>query len=331
MSSSLAIQEQTKPQASDRAAARDFIVLGGVLVLFVVGFIGVVAATGWEETLTQLRKLTFGEILILLALSLVNYIARASRWHLFGYRLGLRVPISTSFLHFFGGFAMSITPGRIGELIRLRWIGRVSGWRVERLSPLPLVDRAYDLAGMGLLLVAGIAMSQMGLSGAIGVAALALISAFVVTRPSLLRGLIELAWKLIGRWPEVFVRLRRAASATVVFSGANTAIPGVIITFFAWFAECYALYLLLHWMGAPLDLATVTVIFIFSTLAGGLTGAPGGIGGAEAAMVFLLGLNGIPLEVAIPATAVIRLTTLWFAILLGLVFFPLAERSARNN
>jgi hypothetical protein len=30
--------------------------------------------------------------------------------------------------------------------------------------------------------------------------------------------------------------------------------------------------------------------------------------------------------VSIPATAVIRLTTLWFAILIGLAIFPMAER-----
>jgi uncharacterized membrane protein YbhN (UPF0104 family) len=43
-------------------------------------------------------------------------------------------------------------------------------------------------------------------------------------------------------------------------------------------------------------------------------------------MVALLSFEGIPLEVSIPATAVIRLTTLWFAIVLGLAVFPLAER-----
>ena len=46
-------------------------------------------------------------------------------------------------------------------------------------------------------------------------------------------------------------------------------------------------------------------------------------------MVGLLLLEGIPLEVALPATAVIRLTTLWFAILIGLGIFPYAE--AKSN
>jgi len=67
-------------------------------------------------------------------------------------------------------------------------------------------------------------------------------------------------------------------------------------------------------------------IFFLSILTGGATGMPGGIGGAEAAMIAALLLNNVPLEIALPATAVIRLTTLWFAIALGLIIFPFAER-----
>lgn len=51
----------------------------------------------------------------------------------------------------------------------------------------------------------------------------------------------------------------------------------------------------------------------------------GGLGGVEAAMVGLLMLEGVPFEVALAATAVIRVTTLWFAILIGLGVFPYAE------
>ena len=79
-------------------------------------------------------------------------------------------------------------------------------------------------------------------------------------------------------------------------------------------------------MGADIGFFMALAIFTFSTLAGGLTGAPGGVGGAEAAMVALLALEGIPLEVSVPATAIIRITTLWFAIAIGLLVFPLAER-----
>ena len=81
------------------------------------------------------------------------------------------------------------------------------------------------------------------------------------------------------------------------------------------------------------DLLSLTKRFGITTTmlaAGGLTGAPGGVGGAEAAMVALLALDGVPLDIAVPATLVIRVTTLWFAILIGLAVFPYAERCSKK-
>ncbi len=329
-SGSANIMQANAPKTFNKPT-RDLLVLGGLLALFLIGLAGVAAATGWEETWAQLSKLTLWQITLLLALSLVNYLARSLRWHVFGRSLGLNLSAGTSITHFFGGFAMSITPGRIGELVRIRWISRLSGWRPERISPLPLVDRAFDLAGMGLLLAAGVMLSSAGSLGAIAVAGLALVSALIATRPVLLETVVTLIWRALRRWPRVFVRLRRAARSIGVFSTPAAGLAGLGLSVLGWFAECAALYVLLVWMGAPIDMSTAVVIFIFSTLAGGLTGAPGGIGGAEAAMVFLLGLNGVPLEVALPATAVIRLTTLWFAIALGLFTFPVAERNSKRN
>ena len=98
-----------------------------------------------------------------------------------------------------------------------------------------------------------------------------------------------------------------------------------------WFAEGYAFHMLLIWMGSDIGLWKAVGIFVFATLAGGLTGAPGGLGGAEAAMVALLALDGVPLEVAVPATLVIRVTTLWFAIAIGLAVFPVAERHSQRS
>jgi uncharacterized membrane protein YbhN (UPF0104 family) len=79
-------------------------------------------------------------------------------------------------------------------------------------------------------------------------------------------------------------------------------------------------------MGADIGAGAAIAIFAFATLAGGATGAPGGMGGAEAALLGLLALHGVPLEVALPATLIIRVTTLWFAIGIGLAVFPFAER-----
>jgi uncharacterized protein (TIRG00374 family) len=53
---------------------------------------------------------------------------------------------------------------------------------------------------------------------------------------------------------------------------------------------------------------------------------PGGLGSTEATMVGLLASQGVPVPTAIVATGLVRVTTLWFAVGLGLVALPFTLR-----
>jgi uncharacterized protein (TIRG00374 family) len=208
----------------------------------------------------------------------------------------------------------------------MRWLKRETGWAFERTAPLALVDRASDLAAMALILGLSVSLAATGVSGAVPVTILALAAAFVATRPRLLAGIVTLAHRAVGRMPRLFGKLRAAARSLERFSAPAAMLPALALGLAGWFAEGYAFHLLLGWMGADIGLWKAVAIFVFSTLAGGLTGAPGGVGGAEAAMIALLALDGVPMEVSVPATAIIRVTTLWFALGIGMAVFPFAER-----
>lgn len=310
----------------DGARRWDLLLLAGLFALMVAGLLGLAAATGWDETRAALSGLSLAEIGLLLALSLVNYGFRGLRWHLFSRRLGLPTGLVQDLRHFMGGFAMSATPGRVGELIRMRWLRRETGWSFERTAPLVLADRASDLVAMALILAVALALSATGIAGAVPIVILALAGAWIATHPRLLAGIAGRAYRVTGRFARLFARVRGAARSLAAFRGTATIALATALGIVGWMAEGYAFHLLLGWMGADIGLWMAVAIFVFSTLAGGLTGAPGGLGGAEAAMIALLSLEGVPLEVSIPATLVIRVTTLWFAIGLGLLVFPLAER-----
>lgn len=314
------------PPPAERRRWRERALLVGLLVLVVIGLGGLAAATGWRATWAQITRLTALQLLALLALSSVNYLLRGLRWHLFVRRLGLRLGLVANLRHFLGGFAMSVTPGRVGELVRMRWIGREAGWAFERAAPLVLMDRASDLLAMALLLGLAVSLAAQGIAGAFPVVALALGAGVVVTRPRILAGALTLAYRFTGRFKRGFARARAAARSLARFNHTPTMLAALCTGLIGWGAEGYAFHLLLGWMGADIGLWKALAIFLFASLAGGLTGAPGGLGGAEAAMVALLALDGVPMDVALAATAVIRVTTLWFAIAIGLAVFPLAEK-----
>ncbi|MCF6305355.1 MAG: flippase-like domain-containing protein [Rhodobacteraceae bacterium] len=307
------------------------VILGLVLLLlFIIGMVGIVAATGWEETLEHLARVGWGQFGILLLLSLVNYLARALRWRVYTKALNIPTGLLQDFRHYLGGFALTITPGRIGELIRLRWINRDTGTPLERAAPLVLVDRAADLVSVALVLALATALTAGGLAGAVPVVIIAIIVAIIATQPKLLVWSITRGWKTIGRLPRLFGGLRRAAKQLHVFAKAHIILPALLLGAIGWFAEGYAFYLLLGWLGADITMWMAVAIFLFAMLGGGATGMPGGLGGAEVALIGLLTLQGVPLEISLPATAIIRLTTLWFAILIGIGVFPFNERFAKR-
>ncbi len=331
MSADLPAPRLSAPSLSRPRPARDRLVIGAILGLFALGLYGVGRATDWSAIIGRFTSLGVWQALTLLALSLANYLLRARRWHLFARSLGLRVTGRTSLIQYFGGFAMSVTPGKIGELVRVRWLARAAGVPLERAAPVALGDRAADLAALAILLAAAIPLAAR-ITGAGAVAALALVAAFVATQPGLLAAAIGVAHRLTGRrLPRPMARLRHAARALGAFAQSHVLVPALALGLAGWLAEAYAFHLLLGWFGADIRLPRAIAIFVFSTLAGGLTGAPGGLGGAEAAMVALLSLDGVPVDVAVAATLLIRATTLWFAVLIGMISFPFAERGSHGE
>jgi len=90
----------------------------------------------------------------------------------------------------------------------------------------------------------------------------------------------------------------------------------------AWTAEAVALYCLLHMLGFDVSLLSAIFIYGFSLVIGGITLLPGGLGGAEVTMLQLLILNDVTASAAVAVTIVIRLTTLWFSVFLGLCALP---------
>ncbi|MBS0574390.1 MAG: flippase-like domain-containing protein [Proteobacteria bacterium] len=319
-------------RATRRPLRRDRLVLAGLLLLFALGVVGIARATDWHDIARLFARLSLGQVAALLALSALNYALRGLRWHILVQSLGLHPRLLANVLHFVGGFAMSVTPGRVGELVRLRWLARDSGVGLDRAAPVVVGDRASDLAALALLLAGALGLATLSISGAVPLTLLALAAALAVTHPRLTAAAVALGHRLTGRRaPRLFARLRRMSRSLDRFARPAVLVPALLCGLIGWSAEAWAFHLLLGWFGAPTGFATALAIFVFATLAGGLTGAPGGLGGAEAAMIALLALDGTPLGIAIAATALIRATTLWFAVGLGIIAFPFAERAGATR
>jgi hypothetical protein len=116
----------------------------------------------------------------LLGLSLTNYTIRAWRWHLYGRHLDIEVPAGRTGLYFIAGFAMTTTPGKLGEALRLWFLERCHGYRYDRTAPLLIGDRMGDAISTTFLCLAGLSLFGATYAGGTLVAAAALASGLLM-------------------------------------------------------------------------------------------------------------------------------------------------------
>jgi uncharacterized protein (TIRG00374 family) len=125
------------------------------------------------------------------------------------------------------------------------------------------------------------------------------------------------ALERIGPTRAYVERIERAHASMRSLLRPSLLVPATLLGATAWFAECLGFALVLHGLGIAEPVARATFVYAFSTLVGALLLLPGGLGGTEGTMVALLVSDGAQKPLAVAATFVTRLATLWFAVLVG--------------
>jgi uncharacterized membrane protein YbhN (UPF0104 family) len=305
------------------------------VALAALGFAAAAFAAGlWfggTDALANLALVTAPVLAGMLVLSAINYALRALRWHAFGRRLDLDLPLGRSALYYVAGFALTTTPGKLGEALRLWLMARGDGCPYGRTVPILIADRAIDAAAMAALLAVSMALvwdAPWLVAATLAGTALGL---GLLARPGVAAGAVGWGYRATGRWPRLFVHVRGAVARTAVLFSPATLSWTMALSVAGWLAECLAFAWLLHAMGAGIGLPASVFVFTAAMLAGALSFLPGGLGGTEAVMLLLLGGFGVPMDIAVPATVVIRVTTLWFAVLLGFAAMAPALRLVRRR
>jgi len=244
-----------------------------------------------------------------LALTALNYLLRFWRWQRYLARLEIEVPTGRSFAIFVAGLSGTITPAKLGEVLKCALLKRSFGVPVRRSVPIVLAERVTDASGVVVLAVAAGAGANRWPLLALALAGVAAI-VLVVRSPLLER------FSRLGEAPEA----ARALLETRLLLGM-TALSAV-----SWFFECLAAYVCVRGLRLDLSLVDTVVVFSLGSLAGALSFLPGGLGVAEGSMTGLIQVLGdVPKAAAVAATVLIRLATLWFAVALGLVGLAVEE------
>ncbi len=287
-------------------------------LLIAVVYVAAALATDARQVASAFGHLGAAGCLAVLGLSLTNYALRFFRWQNYLARLGYRLPALRHFAYYIAGFAFTVSPAKAGEAVRSLYLRDHGVGYADSIAGL-FVERLLDLIVI-VVLASLIVTNRPAFRPLIaGVVAVVLAALIIVCQPVLPRWLAQFAERRRG-----VVSSASRALAGLLRSARRLLHPvpllgGFALGLLSWAAEGLGFDLVCRALDVSMTPVVAVGIYAVSVLAGSAAFfLPAGIGGTEVVMTTLLVQQNAPLRIAIVATILCRLATLWFAVLLGI-------------
>lgn len=317
--------EQTRQTGAERLnGMRGRIIVSVAFALLVL--IGLSLFADVRKLGTTLRDFNWLLAVPILLCSCANYAIRFGKWQYYLHLAGVRdLPPSLSARIFISGFAMSVTPGKIGEVLKALLVRGATGAPIVTTAPIIVAERLTDGVAMLALAAAGLAVFQYGVPLIATIAVAATLLYILLLQPRLMRRVIA-AGEHVPILRRIVTHLHAFYETTYRLMAPRQFVIAALIGVVSWAFECVAFYLVLvglGFVGTWHLLLLATFVLAAATLIGSVSLLPGGLGTAEISITaMLLALGPKPpmtQDIAVAATLLIRFSTLWFAVLLGVV------------
>jgi uncharacterized protein (TIRG00374 family) len=278
----------------------------------------------WRASADFALRLTGLTLVCIFGAALVSYALRGLRFYYFLSRSGIVISLPGAIVAQMVGFALSVTPGRIGEVFKLHLIRERTGTPVVQTAPLLLLDRLTEGGGFMILALASTPLlpalrSRLPIP-LLTLLGLAVILVFALTRDLWSAPVVVANPRLMGsRFGQYLVPHLKNLWHGVEMSFTPTQIlGGLALSAVARFADGLVVLFTAQMLGVDLELPEAVFILAVSGLTGGVSFLPAGLGAVETTMIGLLVLVGAAWSNAVTIALVVRLFTLWFWVALGL-------------
>lgn len=305
---------------------RHFKTLLAIILFSALGYVLFVFWAGRGDVANAVANVGYLTIALALLLSLVNYILRFIRWQYYLKTLKCFVPTWESLKIYLSGFALTPTPAKAGEILRSIYL---RGYNVSYHTSLGAFfsERLSDL--ISILFLSGIGLWEYPEARFVCImTAFIILSAliFIQQKALMIRFQRWIFRNFNTRWSQSTYFMVKTIFAFKNCFNLKRMCIGTVLGIFAWGSEGLAFHYILNKMDVNLPLSISIFIYGFSLLIGAVTFLPGGLGSTEFTMLQLLYIYGVSSADAVVAILLIRMTTLWFSVLLGFATLPFVKR-----
>jgi uncharacterized protein (TIRG00374 family) len=255
---------------------------------------------------------------ILLILSLLNYFTRFIKWDYYLSILKIPVKKIDSLSIFMSGLIMSVTPGKMGELLKSYLVKEIAGTQISKTAPIIFAERITDFISLIIIGLIGAYIYGYGGEITIAVGVFFLIVIIIISNKKLAMPLIGLIEK-ISFLKKHIAKIHNAYESSYQMLKLAPLIYMILLSLVGWFFECLGYHLILSNFGVSNSFIWASFSYAFATIVGSITMLPGGLGVTEGSLTYMVIKSGASKEIAVASTFIVRVVTLWFAVLVGII------------
>ena len=306
---------------------RIFIVIIGIIALYFIFL--VISDLG--EVYHQLNEMDISYLPIILLLIPLSWLALFTRWNLLLKNSNIHVPIKDNFKIYLSGFALSIIPGKVGELIKSQLLKTKFGIPRERTAPIVLVEQLYNIIGIVGVSILGIWYFEFGVHIILLAALLLVIVLILISSKRLFDKFLTLLSriKFLSQYTSILSNsydvLRKSTRGWIVVYAS-----AISITF--WLIESVIAYFVLASFGINyIEFLSVIMTYTSSIILGVFSFLPLGIGVVEGSLAGFFTLQGVDISIALTLVIFIRIFTRWIGVSVGFVSLKLSGGFSLNT
>ena len=267
---------------------------------------------------------------IILLLAPLSWVIVFFRWHFLLKNSNIIIPKKENFKIYMAGFAMSVTPGKVGELIKSQFLK--SKYGVSRKNTLPIIISEYFYHMVGVLVVSiiGVYYFEFSLYIIILTSALIIKTLAIISSENFFKKFVNLISKrnflkkYVSPISDSHIILKKSTRGKIFIISS-----GLSIAF--WLTEVLIVYFVfLSFNILNFEFFKIAAIYTTSLILGMLSFLPMGVGVVEGSLAGFLNYEGIDISIALTLVILIRIFTRWYGVIVGLVFMKLIGGFSKN-
>jgi len=292
-----------------------WIILGAV-----VFYILLILVSDVEEISESFLQIKVEFLSLIFALGFLSHVVKSFRQKDLLGIMGEKIPSFQNMIIYMSGLSFVTTPGSAGTFIKSVYLKKIFNTPTEKSIAVIFLERYHDLlAGTSIILVTLLIHFS-------------LLSMSLVIISALLLGVMYLLIKSQRVFLSLYSRLRKIrfisknlpeigpSKSFFILTKPKNMIRGWLFSILGWGVDSLSVYIVFLALNIDLGYLLTSQIYLTSLGYGILSLLPGGIGVSEGVADLLLVRQGLDLSIAASLVILMRLCTVWFATVIGVIF-----------